>query len=355
VSELSVDPAGAAGGQPTAPATVGPVRPPVYAGRQGLGLAAFAVALAVIVVLADSPYSQGLVGQWATLAIAGLGFYLAFGVGGQFSFCQAALVGLGAYSSAWLTQDHGLPFALGLLGAVAITAVVAAGLFALVKRCDAFYFAIATLAFGFLAVVVFREWSSFAGPGGERRSLPGISLGGDELSGRSSAAAVVVVLLLALGLTLLVERSPLNREAAAVRHLPLAASTFGIGVMRIRATMFVAGAAYSGAAGSLLAHRNRVLSPEAFDIELAIDIFLVLLFGGLGSAWGPVLGAAFVVWAPEQLRFIGRDRDLVFGGLLIAIMIFVPDGLVGLAGRVQGLVADRRRGRPAEPAVAGEA
>jgi len=72
----------------------------------------------------------------------------------------------------------------------------------------------------------------------------------------------------------------------------------------------------------------------------------VLLFGGLGSAWGPILGAAFVVWAPEQLRFIGRDKDLIFGGLLIAIMIFVPDGLVGLAGRARALWSGRRRPEP---------
>lgn len=327
----------------------GPLRPPVYVRRQGLGFAALVLVAGVAIALADSPFSQGLVGQWATLAIAGLGFYLAFGIGGQFSFCQAALVGVGAYSSAWLTETHGLPFLVGLAGAVAITALVAALLFLLIRRCDAFYFAIATLAFGFLAIVVFREWTAFAGPGGERRSLPGISIGGDALTGRALTAAIVAVLLVAVALALLIERSPVSREAAAVRHVPLAASTFGIDVLRIRATLFVAGAAYAGAAGCLLAHRNRVLSPEAFDIQLAIDLFLLLLFGGLGSAWGPVLGAAFVVWAPEQLRFIGRDRDLVFGALLIAIIIFVPDGLVGVAGRARGLFEGRRSRPPVDP------
>jgi len=321
------------------------VRPPVYVRRQVAGFAAFGVIAAATVAVAGTPFSQGLVGQWATLAIAGLGFYLAFGIGGQFSFCQAAMVGIGAYTSAWLTATHDLPFLVGLVGAGLASATVAALLFALVRRCDAFYFAIATLAFGFLTIVVLREWTAFAGPGGERRGLPGLSLGGDTLTGRAATGAIVVVLLVAVALALCVERSPVNREAAAIRHLPIAAPTFGIDVLRIRASMFVAGAAYAGVAGSLLAHRNRVLSPEAFDIQLAIDLFLVLLFGGLGSAWGPVLGAAFVVWAPEQLRFIGRDRDLVFGGLLIVIMIFVPDGLVGIFARARSLV----EGRGAQP------
>lgn len=333
------------------------IRPPVYVRRQILGFGALVVVAVLAVGAAGSPFSQGLVGQWATLAIAGLGFYLAFGVGGQFSFCQAAMVGIGAYTSAWLTASQGLPMPVGLLGAGLASAAVAGVLFALVRRCDAFYFAIATLAFGFLAVVVLREWTAFAGPGGERRGLPGLGFGGDALTGRAATALIVGVLLVAVALALCIERSPLNREAAAVRHLPIAAPTFGIDVMRVRASMFVAGAAYAGVAGSLLAHRNRVLSPEAFDIQLAIDLFLVLLFGGLGSAWGPVLGAAFVVWAPEQLRFIGRDRELVFGVLLIVIMIFVPDGLVGVFTRIraafEGRRADPPRGHEPGPTVVG--
>lgn len=315
--------------------------PPAYRRRQGSMLIGFAVLTLGILALADSPFSQGLVSQWATLSIAGIGFYLAFGLGGQFSFCQAALVGTGAYASAWLTQDQGLPFLVGLFGAAAFSAVVATLLYLLIRRCDAFYFAIATLAFGFLAVVIFREWTAFAGAGGERRSLIGISPFGDELTGRWQPAFIVGVLIVGIALALLLERSPVGREASAVRNLPEVAPTLGINAGRLKLATFVAGAAYSGLAGSLIAHRMMVVSPEAFDITFALDLFLILLFGGLGSAWGPVCGAAFVVWAPEQLRFIGNYQDLVFGILLIVIMIFVPDGLVGIAQRLKQLIASR--------------
>lgn len=301
-------------------------------------LAGFAVLAAALLAVSSTPFSQGLISQWATLSIAGIGFYLAFGLGGQFSFCQAALVGTGAYGSAWLTQDLGVPFLVGLFGAAAVSGTVAALLYLLVRRCDSFYFAIATLAFGFLAVVVFREWTAFAGAGGERRSLIGISPFGENLTGRWQPAFIIMLLVGAIALALLLERSPVGREASAVRHLPDVAPTFGIDTGRIKFATFVAGAAYSGLAGSLIAHRTMVVSPEAFDIPFAIDLFLILLFGGLGSAWGPVCGAAFVVWAPEQLRFIGNSQDLVFGILLIVIMIFVPDGLVGIAQRVKQLI-----------------
>lgn len=323
------------------------VSPPRYQRRDLIGLGALVAVLAVLAVLAGSPFSQGLVGQWAVLAVAGLGFYLAFGVGGQFTFAQAAFVGIGAYASAWLTQTHGFAFPIGFVGAIVIASASSAVLFLLIRRCSAFYFAIATLAFAFLAVVVFREWTAFAGPGGERRALKPIALVGDALEGRGLTIALMAVVVVGVALALLVERSPINRHATAVRELPVAAPTFGIDVNRTRLTLFVAGSAYAGAAGCLMAHRTSVVSPEAFDIPLAIDLFLVLLFGGLGSAWGPVLGAAFVVWAPEQLRFIGRDQNLVFGGLLIAIMIFVPDGLVGVAERARSLWDRRRSGTPA--------
>lgn len=314
------------------------VVPPVFRRRDALGLGAFAVLALLAASTAGSGFSRGLVGQWAILAIAGLGFYLAFGIGGQFTFAQAAFVGVGAYTSAWLTEVHGFPYLLGLLGAIIAAAVVGALLFLLIVRCSAFYFAIATLAFAYLALVVFRQWTAFAGPGGERHNLTRIAIGGSPLTGRGLVLFLVIAVIALLGLALLIERSPLARAAAALRELPVAAPTFGVDVLRTRLTMFVAGCAYGGIAGSLMVHRMGVVSSENFDIPFAIDLFLVLFLGGLGSAWGPILGAAFVVWAPEQLRFIGRDKELIFGGLLIVIMIFVPDGLVGIAARLRSLV-----------------
>lgn len=316
--------------------------PPVFRRRDIVPLSILALVCAGAVALSSTAFTQGLVGQWSVLAIAGLGFYLAFGVGGQFTFAQAAFVGVGAYTSALLTQEHDVPFLIAMLAGIAASAAVAAVLFVLIQRCSAFYFAIATLAFAFLAVVAFRQWSAFSGPGGERIDLPGIALFGDPLGGRALAAFLAFLVVVFLALSLLVERSPVNRMATALRELPVATPTFGIAVTRLRLTMFVAGSAFGGAAGAVMVHRTGVASPELFDIPFAIDLFLVLFFGGIGSAWGPILGAAFVVWAPEQLRFVGRDQELIFGILLIAIMIFVPDGLVGIGARIRGLVS---RGR----------
>lgn len=324
--------------------------PPVFRRNDLVPLAVLALIGALAVTFSSSGFSQGLIGQWAILAIAGLGFYLAFGIGGQFTFAQAAFVGVGAYGASYLTQVHDVPFVPALLAGTFLAALVAALLFVLIRRCSAFYFAIATLAFAFLAVVVFRQWTAFSGPGGERTNLPGIGLLSEPLKGRPLVAFLVALVAVFLVLALLVERSPITRDATALRELPVATPTFGIDPTRIRFTMFVAGSAFGGAAGALMVHRTGVVQSELFDIPLAIDLFLVLFFGGLGSAWGPLLGAAFVVWAPEQLRFIGRDQELVFGILLILIMIFVPDGLVGIGSRLRQFLGRRP---PAPPSVTG--
>jgi branched-chain amino acid transport system permease protein len=302
----------------------------VYRERQLLGVAAVVAVAVALSLLVDSAYSYGLLHSWMVFAVLGLGFYLVFGLSGQFAFSQGAFVGLGAYASVWAAD--GRSFAWGLAAAIVVSAVVAFGFALLVWRSDHFYFAIATLAFGFIALVVFREWEAFTAPGGEILGIPAPDLFGHRFdSDRDLALFLTAFLGVALLLTALIERSPLRRDTIAFRDNPQVAATLGVPVLRIRLQLFVLGSVYAGVAGALLAGKNGSLSPETFSLQLGIDIFLILLLGGAGSMWGPVLGAAFVVWAPEQLRVVGEYRGLVYGALLVAVIVAFPAGLVGLA------------------------
>jgi branched-chain amino acid transport system permease protein len=316
----------------------------VYRQRQLLGVAVVTAVAAGMSLLVDSAYSYGLLHSWMVFAILGLGFYLVFGLSGQFAFSQGAFFGLGAYASVW--AGDGRSFAWGLVAAVVVTALAALGFALLVWRSDHFYFAIATLAFGFIALVVFREWEGFTAPGGEILGIPKPDLFGHTFrSDRDLALFLTGFLGVALLLTALVERSPLRRDTIAFRDNPQVAATLGVPVLRIRMQLFVLGSVYAGVAGALLAHKNGSLSPDSFSLQIGIDIFLILLLGGAGSMWGPVLGAAFVVWAPEQLRVVGEYRGLIYGALLVAVIVAFPSGLVGLADagwrRLRGLTARR--------------
>ncbi len=311
------------------PATEVAARPPVYRQRQLLGVAAAAAVIGALCLVVDSAFGYGLLHSWLVFSILGLGFYLVFGVSGQFAFSQGAFFGLGAYASVWASD--GRSFAWGLAAAIVVTAVVALAFALVVVRSDHFYFAIATLAFSYIALVVFREFEAFTAPGGEIVGIAKPDLFGHTFdTGRSLGLFLGAFLALALLLTALIERSPLRREAIAFRDNRQVAATVGVPVLRLRLGMFVLGSTYAGVAGCLFAHKAGFISPESFSLELGIDIFLIVLLGGIGSMWGPALGAAFVVWAPEQLRFVGEYRGLIYGALLVVVIVLFPKGLVGL-------------------------
>ncbi len=304
-------------------------RPPIYRQHQ---LPTVAVVVALVALLAwriDSPFSYGLFNSWVLMAVVGLGFYLVFGVSGQFAFSQGAFYGLGAYSSAWATRHHS--FLWGVLAALIICSIVALVFSLVVFRTGQFYFAIATLAFNYLLLVVFREYTSFTASGGEVVGVrkPDLFNRVFDTDGEIAALLVALLAIVLVGIAL-IERSPLKREALAFHAQPTVAATLGVPVGRLRLLMFVLGSSIAGIAGSLYAHRSGYVSIDTFNVGLSIDIFLLLLLGGMSSMWGALLGAAFVVWAPEQLRFIGHWRQMVYGVLLIVVMVVFPKGLIGL-------------------------
>lgn len=324
----------------------GPVVPPVYRKRHLTTAAVVVLGAGLLSWNAETNFTYGLLSSWMILSIVGLGFYVVFGLGGQFAFSQAAFFGLGAYTSAWATRE--MPFLWGFAAAIVIGALVALAFSVLVFRTSHFYFAIATLAFSHIALIVFREMDWFTGPGGEVLGIKKAEILGFRFDNDARVTGLLLgALAIALVLVALIERSPLRREALAFHHQPVVAATLGVPVNRLRLLMFVLGSSFATAAGSLQAHRSGFISTEGFSIGLAIDIFLVLLLGGMASMWGPLIGAAFVVWAPEQLRFIGSYRGLVYGGLLIVVIVLFPKGLVGLAERAQHSLRSTWRRRAA--------
>lgn len=320
---------------------------PVPYQRGQLAVVVGVIAVTLLVgALTGGEYGYGLLGAWAVLSISTLGFYLVFGLSGQFAFSQAAFMAVGGYTSVAVARHAG--FLAGFVSAIVVAALVAALLALLISRTEHFAFAIATLAFGFVATVVFREWEDISGPGGEVLGIERPSLFGHTFATDEALFPVLVgALAIALVVVALVERSPVRREAIAVRDNPVVATLSGVFVQRRRMLLFTLGSAFAGAAGSLLAHRSAAIFPETFSLQLAINLFLALLFGGMGSMWGPLLGALFVTQVPERLRFVGRYQDLIYGALLVVIIVAVPDGLAGVTGRASRALRAyaHRRGR----------
>lgn len=308
----------------------GLVRPPVYRQHQLATLVVVLGAMCLLPLRYNGDLDLRIMGQWLTLSTLGVSFWLVFGLGGVFAFSHPAFYAIGAYTSVWAAEGRS-PW-LGLLAAIVVSVVVAAAFMLIGRRTTHFAFGIATLAFSFLSVVVLTNWESFTGPGGEvvsgikSPSLFGAAVDTPFRQYWLMLGALAVVLLLVV----LIERSPVRREAMAARDNPVLATAWGVPVGRLQFITFVVGSAMAGGAGSLFAHRVHSVTPDSFPVQLGLDIFVIVLLGGVGSMWGALLGAAYVTWFPEYTESLQKYQGVINGVVLVAIIIFLPAGLIGI-------------------------
>lgn len=254
-----------------------------------------------------------------------LGLNLISGFCGQVSLGHAAFYGLGAYAAA-LCSVAGVPFPLALAAGVATAALagVVVGFAALRVRED--FLAIVTMGVGFLFLGAVRKnpWL-----GAEM----GISRIPSPLDKVGYAALAIGAALALIALSLHVRRSWMGRSFAAVAQDEDAARTIGIDVAGYKIAAFLLGTAAAGLAGGIYAHMTQLIVPDAFNFIQSITILAMVVVGGIGSTLGVVAGAVLLTLMPELFRFINDYKLLVYGGLLLAVMRFSPEGLAGLFQR----------------------
>ena len=272
-------------------------------------------------------------------SVVGLGLMLLSGFTGLFSLGHAAFLGVGAYTQASLTH-HGVPAPIALVAAGLFSAAagVIVGLPAL--RVKGIYLAIATLAFGFIVEEVFARWERVTGGNaGIHLSAPdafGFKLD-DDVSFYFACLVVTVLATLAI-LNLL--RSPTGRAFVAIRDSEVSAQSMGIHLARYKTLSFAISAAFAGVGGALYAHKLQFISPDQFNILQSIDLVLMIVVGGVGSVHGAFLGAIFLITMPQVISLakdflpaaIGQApglQGLVYGLVLIAFVLFEPQGLYG--------------------------
>jgi branched-chain amino acid transport system permease protein len=215
-----------------------------------------------------------------------------------------------------------------------VSAALAGVIGLLTARAQDFYFAIATLAATEIGTVVFQKGGGPLGPDGTVTGISIPQIGHTQiLSNRGTFWLFLIILGLLLFVGALIERSPMRRLAIAARENGPVASTLGVPVMRLQLELFMLGSAAGGLSGALIGHWNGVTEASSFGIELSIGIFLMLLLGGLRSMWGAIVGAAFYVGIPQVLHGLDKYESIVYGGLLLLVVILVPQGLVDAAAR----------------------
>jgi len=304
--------------------------PPVYRRHAYLQVLVFSVIMIMIGALwSGDDYRLGVMTTCFIYAIAAIGLYFAYSLGGLFAFSQGAFMGLGAYVSAKVGDDHG--FLAGLGAAVVVTFAVALFVGLVLRKARHLYFAVAALAVSELMGLLFSNWKPLAGTASGAVSgivPPGIA-GHVFVTGHEIFWLTLVIMVVVLLLGMLVERSPARREALAAKQIPTVAQVSGVPIYKVTIMLFGFGSALAGIAGSVDAHSIGAITPDAFNVGLAINLYLMTLLGGLRSIWGPVIGAIFFVWLPEFLRPVQSYTTVVYSLLLLITIIVLPEGIVG--------------------------
>ncbi len=312
-----------------------------------------ALALLALLVLPPLLKSYGvyLLTMWLVFTIATMGLNLTVGYAGQKSLGHAAFFGIGAYTVAILLKA-GISFWIGLplamLGCFAIGLVL--GFPAL--RVQTIYLAFATLGFNTAVWLVMRneEWLTGGSFGINGIARP--SLFGFDLSGALPFYYLVLALALLLGAALWkLLASPWGKAFTALRDNPIRAESLGVNIQAYTLLSFAIGAAYAGAAGALFAPLVEFIEPAPFTVGASIMMYLMVVVGGAGYFFGPLLGAAVGVLLPEWLRFAQAWYLAVFGAAVVLMMLWLPDGLLSIPGRIRA----RRQAREASAARAAAA
>lgn len=282
-------------------------------------------------------YVLGILILSAINLVAVLGLSILTGFTGLFSFGHAGFMAIGAYVSAIVTARLHQPFILGFLAAGLAAGIVSLGLGRLTLKLKGDYFCIATMGFGEAVRLILNNWNWVGGARGWE-SIPKFDGTGNLLPLAIAAAAVI------LSWNLVNSRQ--GRNMVAIREEELAAQMTGINVLRTKMLALVVSAILAGIAGGLMANFIGFIAPKTFNMVKSTDLTIIVIFGGLGSISGSIVGAFLLTALPEIFRAFSDWRLVFYGLAVIVIMVGRPKGLLGgvelTPSGIRRVLAERR-------------
>jgi branched-chain amino acid transport system permease protein len=281
--------------------------------------------------LAKNDYHLTVMSTAYIFAIATVGLNLITGYTGQFNLAHSGFMAVGAYTVGILTVDHQVPFwiAFALSGVTATVLGFFVGLVSL--RLKGHFFSIFTLCVGYIMFLLIEKWESLTHGTVGIIGIPAPSAIGPVAFDNPRALYYLVFFFLVVGVFVMhrIVTSLLGRTFMAIRNGDALAEALGINLMRNKLLAFMISVFYAGLAGGLYAGFVRFIGPGIAGVEHAFDMTMFMLVGGLGTLLGPLLGALTVPWLTQYLQFLQEYRFLVFGPILVALVIFLPHGVVG--------------------------
>jgi branched-chain amino acid transport system permease protein len=266
--------------------------------------------------------------------IATLGVNLAMGYAGQVSLGHAGFAAIGAYTTALLVVNLDLSFwpALLLGGLLAAAFGYLLGLPSL--RLGPLYVSMVTFGFGSVVVLILQNWYDLAnGPNG--MSVPPPLLFGYALFSRQFYVPILAVAACLFWLAYNIVNSRQGRAFIAIRESELGARGMGVNLSHYKTVAFAIGAFYAGISGGLLAGLAQFVNPDAFVFTVSILYVTMSILGGMGSLIGSAIGGLMLTVLPELLRGAADYKDFLTGFLLLLLLVFLPNGIVGLSRQLR--------------------
>ena len=304
------------------------------------------VVLGLLPLLVKSEYLTHIMITIGLYIVLSLSLNLVSGYTGQLSLGHAAFYGIGAYVTALLMLKLQFPFWVAMLASGVITAFFGLILGLPALRLQGDYLAIVTLGFGEIVRLVFLNWESLTrGPMG----LPGIpspEIGSLVFNSKISFYYLIMVtMLITIIFMRRVAESELGLSLISVSLDEVAAEAVGVNTLRAKLLAFTMSAFFAGIAGSFYATYISFVSPDSFTFMDSVTILAMVVLGGLASIPGTIIGAILLALAPELLRSMADYRMVLYGAVMVAMMIFKPDGFWGAKKRVRNAIRKDLDGR----------
>ncbi|GAB4246303.1 MAG: branched-chain amino acid ABC transporter permease [Thermoleophilia bacterium] len=324
--------------------------------RRHAAFLSFSAVMLGLPFFTDNTYYLSVLAFTATRLMVALGLNLLMGQAGQISLGHAAFVGIGAYGSAILTTRLHLNPWLAMLAAAGVAGAVAGVIGIPTLKLKGHYLAMATLGFGEIVLILLVQVKSITQGTDGITGIPALSVGGltfTQYDPRPFHLLLWGVALLMLRMSLNLADSRVGRALKGLHRSEVAAISLGVDASFHKVQVFIVSAVFASIAGSFYAHYVQYVSPDSFSLTFSVLLVTGVVIGGLGSIWGAVWGTLVMMILPEYLKQYEDATNLVFGLLVIAIMIFLPGGLVGIPQVWARLRARLGRMHASGPADAG--
>ena len=280
--------------------------------------------------------------------VVAIGLNILAGYGGQISLGHAALMAMGAYTSALVSKGlevspmivaSGLNVWIGMVAGTIVASVFGALLAYPSLRAKGPYLAMVTIAFGWVIWKILLEWVSVTGGELGITAVPKARIGPFIFTTRYYYYIALAVVVMAILFQRNLIHSEFGRRLQAIKHSETAAASVGINVYREKVKVFIISAAFAGLGGALFAHQQNFVNPDSFQFFDSVFFLLAVLFGGAGTLVGPLIGATVLTLLPELLQDFDRFRLIIYGVFILVTLYVLPNGVAGIFRRRPGSVA----------------